>query len=57
MRDSKGRFVSKGIIIPIPNLPTVCNFLLTIIIFFHSGEIKDAVKQTKLDEYFCKTFK
>ena len=28
--------------------------IFAIIVFFHSGEIKDAVKQTKLDEYFRK---
>ena len=31
--------------------------IFSIIILFHSGEIKEAVKQTKLDEYFRKTFK
>ena len=31
--------------------------IFSIIILFHSGEIKDEVKQTKLDEYFRKTFK
>ena len=32
MRDSKGRFASKGIIIPIPTIATVLNFLFMIII-------------------------
>ena len=31
--------------------------IFAIIVFFHSGEIKDVVKQTKLDDYFRKTFK
>jgi len=31
--------------------------IFAIIVFFHSGEIKEAVRQTKLDEYFRKTFK
>lgn len=31
--------------------------IFAIIVFFHSGELKDVVKQTKLDEYFRKTFK
>ena len=31
MRDSKGRFASKGIIIPIPNFATMFNFLFMII--------------------------
>ena len=32
MRDSKGRFATKGIIIPIPTIATVLNFLFMIII-------------------------
>ena len=31
--------------------------IFAIIVFFHSGELKDVVKQTKLDDYFRKTFK
>ena len=34
----------------------ICIFF-AIIVFFHSGELKDVVKQTKLDDYFRKTFK
>ena len=30
--------------------------IFAIIVFFHSGELKDVVKQTKLDDYFRKTF-
>ena len=33
------------------------SIIFSIIILFHSGEIKDVVKQTKLDEYFRKTIK
>ena len=31
--------------------------IFAIIVFFHSGELKDVVKQTKLDDHFRKTFK
>ena len=31
--------------------------IFAIIVFFYYGEIKDAVRQTKLDEYFSKAFK
>ena len=31
--------------------------IFAIIVFFHSGELKDVVKQTKFDDYFRKTFK
>ena len=32
MRDNKGRFMSKGIVIPVPTFSTLINFLFMVII-------------------------